>query len=398
MTKQTTLLLGVIVFLLYSSTLRGATPVSQEEDSIRNSVVGYLMKKKMPKAVNVDLHLRSSFNARFNSGDADTDEASFRFDHIMIGIYGNVTDKLSYMYRQRLNRVGAAFETENVSGTIDYAYLRYQLNPRFAVTAGRQALFVGGFEYNEYPIDVYDYSGITNNITCYLTGVNVAYSPRSNQEIGFQILNNRAGSMEEAFGVIPEGVKRPYAPLYYSLAWNSNYADNKVQLRYAATTGELAKGKWAFMISGGQMANFGKVNVFLDVLYHRSAIDYLGVIRRMATDGEGAAWGGIARSVEYLTFVSDVNYRFLPKWNIHLKGFYDRASVYKENGIFSKGNYLSSWGYQGGIEFFPMADSNLHLFLNATGKVYENIRKENIVNQEDQFRVSLGVVYRLPVM
>lgn len=397
MTKRTTLFLGIIRFLLYSTTLLGATQV-EKEDSIRRSVVGYLMKKKMPEAVNVDLHLRSSFNARFNSSEADKDEASFRFDHVMIGIYGNITDKLSYKYLQRLNRGTQAFETENLSNTIDYAYLRYQLNPRFAVTAGRQALFVGGFEYNEYPINIYDYSGITNNITCYLTGVNIAYSPRSNQEIGFQILNNRAGSMEEAFGQIPEGVERPYASLYYSLAWNSNYADNKIRLRYAATTGELAEGKWVFMISGGQMVDLGKVNVFLDVLYHRSGIDHLGVIRRMAMNADGTAWDGIARSVEYLTFVSEANYRFLPKWNIHLKGFYDRASVYKENEAFSKGNYLSSWGYQGGIEFFPMADSNLHLFLNATGKVYKNIHKENIVNQKDQFRISLGFVYRLPIL
>lgn len=397
MTKQIMLFLGIVGCLLYSTTLSGATQV-EKEDSLRKSVVGYLMKKKMPEAVNVDLHLRSAFNARFHSGESDKDEASFRFDHVMIGIYGNITDKLSYKYLQRLNRGTQAFETENLSNTIDYAYLRYQLNPRFAVTAGRQALFVGGFEYNDYPINIYDYSGITNNITCYLTGVNIAYSPRNNQEISFQILNNRPGSMEEAFGQIPEGVERPYAPLYYSLAWNSNYADNKVRLRYAATTGELAEGKWVFMISGGQMVDLGKMNIFLDVLYHRSSIDHLGVIRKMATDGNGSAWDGIARSVEYLTLVSEANYRFLPKWNIRVKGFYDRASVYKENEVFSKGNYLSSWGYQGGIEFFPMADDNLHLFLNATGKVYKDIRKENIVNPEDQFRVSLGFAYRLPIL
>ncbi len=397
MTKQSMLFLGIVGCLLYSTTLSGATQI-EKEDPLRKSVVGYLMKKKMPEAVNVDLHLRSAFNARFYSAESDKDEASFRFDHVMIGIYGNITDKLSYKYLQRLNKGAQAFETENLSNTIDYAYLRYQLTPQFAVTGGRQALFVGGFEYNDYPINIYDYSGITNNITCYLTGVNIAYSPRSNQEIGFQILNNRAGSMEEAFGQIPEGVERPYAPLYYSLAWNSNYADNKVRLRYAVTTGELAEGKWVFMISGGQMVNLGKVNIYLDVLYHRSGIDHLGVIRRMATDGNGNAWNGIARSVEYLTLVSETNYRFLPKWNIHLKGFYDRASVYKENEVFSKGNYLSSWGYQGGIEFFPMADDNLHLFLNATGKVYKDIRKENMVNPKDQFRISLGFVYRLPIL
>lgn len=397
MAKHIPHLFVMIGFLLCSSTALGASR-PETEDSLRQSVVGYLTKKKMPQAIHVDLHLRSALHAKFNSGSADADEAAFRFDHIMIGMYGNITDKLSYKYLQRLNRGTQAFETENLSGTIDYAYLRYQLNRQFAVTAGRQALFVGGFEYNEYPIDVYDYSGISNNITCYLTGVNLAFALRSNQEFAFQIINNRAGTMEEAFGKIPAGIERPFAPLYYSLAWNSHYSDGKVQLRYAATAGELAKGKWVFMIGGGQMVDLGKFNLFLDVLYHRSAIDHLGVIRRMGIQEDGEAWDGIARSVEYLTLVSEANYRFLPKWNIHLKGFYDRASVYRENGIFTKGNYLSAWGYQGGIEFFPMADSNLHLFLNATGKVYKDMQVKNRVKQEDQFRVSLGFVYRLPVL
>lgn len=397
MAKYNILLLGIIGCLFYSTRVHGALQ-PEAEDSTRQSVVGYLLKKKAPEALHVDLHLRAAFHAKFNSGVADRDEASFRFDHIMIGIYGNITDKLSYKYLQRLNKGTRAFEVENLSGTIDYAYLRYQLDRRWAVTAGRQALFVGGFEYNEYPINIYDYSGITNNITCYLTGVNVAYSPRTNQEIAFQILNNRAGSMQEAFGRLPEGIERPFAPLYYSLGWNSNYADNKVQLRYAATAGELAKGKWVFMLSGGQMLNVGKFNVFLDILYHRAAIDHLGVVRQLIVNDQGTVWDGIARSVEYFTCVSEANYRFLPKWNIHVKGFYDRASVYKENGRFEKGNYLSSWGYQGGIEFFPMADSNLHLFLNATGKVYKAIRRENKVNPEDLFRVSVGFVYRLPLL
>ena len=369
-----------------------------DNDTLRNSVVGYLLQKKMPKSVNVDLHMRAAFHANFPSAVTGEDEAAFRFDHVMIGIYGNITEKLSYKYLQRLNKGTKAFETENLSGTIDYAYIRYQIDPRFAVTAGRQALFVGGFEYNEYPIDVYDYSGVTNNITCYLTGVNLFYAPRSNQEIGIQVVNNRAGSVEEAFGRIPEDVERPWAPLYYSLAWNSHYADNRLQLRCAATAGELMKGKWVFMISGGQQVDIGKFSAFLDILYHRSAIDHLGVIRRMVTDGEGNAWDGIAESVEYLTLVSEVNYRFLPRWNIHLKGFYDRASAYKKKDIFEEGNYLSSWGYQGGIEFFPMADRNMHLFLNATGKTYKDIHIKNRITPKDQFRISLGFVYRLPVL
>lgn len=52
----------------------------------------------------------------------------------------------------------------------------------------------------------------------------------------------------------------------------------------------------------------------------------------------------------------------------------------------------------GGIEFFPMGDRNMHLFLNATGKTYKDIHIKNMANSKDQFRISAGFVYRLPVL
>lgn len=397
MMKSIASLLGIIGLLFHAHAVKAASH-AEKEDPRQNSVIGYLMKKKVPSAINVDLHMRASFHGKFNSGASEVDEAAFRFDHLMLAIYGNITDKLSYKYLQRFTKEGKFFETENLPSTIDYAYLKYQLTPRLSTTVGKHVLFVGGFEYNQYPINLYESSGINNNIACYLTGVNMLYSPSKSQEIGFQIVNNRLGSLAETFGRIPEGVERPFAPLYYSLAWNSSYAGNKLLLRYAATTGELVKGQWGFMISGGQMLDLGKFNLYLDVLYNRSGIDHLSVIRKMAVLEDGTSWDGIARSVEYLTLVSEANYRFLPKWNLHLKGFYDRASVYKANGLFEKGNYLSSWGYVGGIEFFPMADDNLHLFLIAAGKTYHRVHKANMMNPNDQFRVSLGFVYRLPAL
>lgn len=368
-------------------------------DQKRKSVVSYLAKKDMPKAVNVDLHLRADFRAELPRESDGKNQASFKFDHIMIGLHGDITDKLSYVYRQRLNSGGVkAFELENLRNSIDYAYLAYKFNDKFSVWAGRQALFVGGFEFYQAPIDVYEYSGIDNNITCYLTGASFMYSPRANQEFGIQVMNNRAGSIEEAFGRISDGFKAPGAPLYYGLAWNSHYFDKKLELRYGAVAGELLKGKWGFMINGGQKLNLGKFDIYLDVLYDRSAVDYLGVIRRMARTQDGLAWDGMAQCAQYVSVISECNYRFKPRWNIRLKGFYDYGSIYEANGPFEKGTYISAWGYQGGIEYYPMADNNLHIYLNAIGKAYKDFGIANMETPRDRVRVSLGFVYCLPVL
>lgn len=382
------------LLLLFSSPLSANETADTPE---RKSLVEHIAGKDMPESINFDLHMSSMFNV---NPDAKGEEnvASFHFKHLMVDIYGNITDKLSYKYLQRINKSGATYRFENLANTIDFAYLKYQFHPKASITAGRHALYVGGFEYAEYPVNIYDYSLITNNIDCFLTGASVMFNPTPTQEVGVQVLNNRHGSSAEAYGAIPEGMESTRVPLYYSLAWNGNFCNDNIRLRYAVTTGEQMKGKWMMLIGGGQRFFINKFDIFLDALYQRAAVDRLGVIRKMGIRPNGSAWDGLARNVEYLSVIAEANYRFLPQWNIRAKAFYDRASVYEDYAIFSKGNYLSGWGCQAGIEFFPMKDNNLHIFLNATGRFYKEINNKLLLNPDDSFRLSLGFIYRLPVL
>ncbi len=114
------------------------------------------------KSVDLSLHLRPAYHAQFDGTPMEFESGGFKFDHVMIDLGGQLTPKLSYRYLQRLNKVSPIFTKENLPSTIDYAYLIYAFNERFSMTAGKQALSIGGFEYNKYPVDVYDYSGISN--------------------------------------------------------------------------------------------------------------------------------------------------------------------------------------------------------------------------------------------
>ena len=51
-----------------------------------------------------------------------------------------------------------------------------------------------------------------------------------------------------------------------------------------------------------------------------------------------------------MSLVAKVNYRFLPKWNVFVKGMYETASVFKATGDIEKGKYRTSYGYLTGIE------------------------------------------------
>ncbi len=380
--KKNYVLTIVLILTCFWGHLSGSSLFAQSSDEI-------------PKSVDLSLHLRPAYHAQFNGTPLEFENGGFKFDHIIVDVGGRVTPKLSYRYLQRLNKVSPIFTKENLPSTIDYAYLKYALNNLFSITAGKQALSVGGFEYNKYPVDVYDYSGISNYITCYLTGMQVAFTPVQNQEFSFQIVNNRMGTWREAIGTpqIGSQLEAPTLPLYYSLGWNSNYLDNALQLRYAANITSPAKGKTLVMVSGGQMWQSGPFNIYIDAFFQHSEIDYLGGIRNLTISPQN-----VVENVNYFSLLGEANYRIQPQWNILLKCFYNNFSTYKSSIFLDKGNCLTSWNYQGGIEFYPMKDDNLHLFLIATFKNYLEPAVAQVITPDDSFRISAGFIYRIPVV
>lgn len=374
--------------------LSAATLFEQTENEETSSTTSSNEDKKT-KSLNLSLHLRSAYHSNFAGKPMKFQDAGFRFDHVMIDFNGHVTPKLSYRYLQRLNKVSPIMSKENLPTTIDYAYLKYAFNDRFSMTAGKQVLIAGGFEYNKYPIDVYDYNGITSHIACYLNGLQVAYTPSESQELLFQIVNNRLASWEEAIGTPQQGLQleAPTIPLYYSLGWNSNYFDNALQLRYGVNFTQPAKGKNLFMVSGGQLWQSGPFSIYFDFMYQRSEVDYLGAIRNLTSNPQN-----VVEYVDYLTLLGEINYRFTPKWNLLLKSIYNNYSIYKSGNYLEKGNCLKSLNYQAGIEYYPMGDDNLHLFLTTTLKNYNNPTIADVMTPENTFRLSAGFVYRLPVL
>ena len=60
---------------------------------------------------------------------------------------------------------------------------------------------------------------------------------------------------------------------------------------------------------------------------------------------------------------------------------------------------ITSWGYMGGLEYYPLKDNNLHFFLNYIGRSfdYSDRAKTFGVGNSNPQRISLGMVYRLPV-
>ena len=162
---------------------------------------------------------------------------------------GNLNSWLSYRYRQRLNRSNeGGGMIDNIPTSIDYAGIGVKLNDQFSFFAGKQCTAYGGFEFDLNPIDIYQYSDMIENMSNFMTGLNIGYNITPTQQLNLQILNSRNSSFDKTYGITEDSegklpdLKSGKMPLVYTLNWNGNF--NEVfKTRWSASVMSEAKGK-----------------------------------------------------------------------------------------------------------------------------------------------------------
>ena len=354
------------------------------------------VKKKSDK-FNLYLNMQGGFDANFRDG---FEEGTFKMRQLRIEMKGNINNWLSYRYRQRLNRSNdGGGMIDNVPTSIDYAGIGIKLNNRFNLFAGKQCTAYGGIEFDLNPIDIYDSSDMIEIMSNFMTGLNIGYNLTSSQQLNLQILNSRNGSFDSTYGIteneegkLPD-LKSGKLPLVYTLNWNGTFNDI-FKTRWSASILNEAKSKNMYYYALGNELNLDKFNMFLDFMYAQEGIDRNGTITGIV----GRPGGHNVFDTGYLSVVTKLNYRFLPKWNVFVKGMYETASVTKSTEDIAKGNYRTSWGYLAGVEYYPM-ETNLHFFLTYVGRSYNFTSRAKILGQEDYStnRISVGFIWQMPV-
>ena len=345
------------------------------------------LKKKSDK-FNFFLNMNGSFDAM----DVESEKSGkFNMRQLRIEAKGQVNDWLSYRWRQRLNRPNNGGDNiDNLPTSIDIAGIGVKLNDKWSLFAGKQCANYGGVEFDLNPIEIYEYSDMIENMSNFMTGVNIGYDATPNHQFNFQVLNSLNGSFVDTYGNVP--VEMTKLPLVYTLNWCGNF-NNVFKTRWSASIMNQAKDKNMTYIALGNELSLGKFGMFLDFMYSKEDIDRKRIMTNML--GGGAS----LPSAEYMSIVTKLNYRFKPNWNVFVKGMYETASLGKnietEGGEeFEKGKYRTSLGYLAGLEYYPMENSNLHFFLTYVGRKYNYTSKVDLKDY-DTNRVSVGFIYQL---
>ncbi len=352
---------------------------------------------------NLYFNYAASFQAEHNSL-SDEWGTKFANKQLRLEIKGNLTDKLYYRLRHRLNKATDAKGEDNFAKATDIMMVGYNFNDKLSISGGKMCQIWGGFEFDENPMYIYQYSDMVDNMDNFMAGVTVSYKPIPTQEIAVEISNAYNGKFADEYGDEAVVVNNDEAqvlqksknPLTYIINWNGSFFDGKLNTRWAWGLQTQAKGKYSRMLTLGQQLNLPKFQWYFDYMGAFDDLDRLRIATNelggalVDTDGDGIDNAYLGK-VHYNSFITKANWQFAPSWNLMLKGMYETASVTKMEQF---KNYRKSFGYMGSIEYYPAKQQDFRLFLAYVGRKFDYSTKCGLKDYNTD-RIELGFMYRI---
>lgn len=387
----------ILVSLIFCKTLLCAQePLVNPADSSRTLVERITKNKKSIPSASMNLQFYTSGAAYLTEGKLD--EAAFKLNRVRLEILGTFNECFSYHFRQSFNKYSNPYSLDNLSSSVEYAFVKWDISRKFALTVGKQVMDLGGYEYYVNAIKVREFTDFNNNINCYQAGATGTLRFSPTQELNLQVLNNRSGSDEDTYSYgLPEGVEKTKLPVLSTVNWNGYFFQKVLQLRYAASWGQLARKKNLYYLTAGHIVETGPVIAYIDLMYSREGIDSKGILSNLPdwNDRDPVT----AQNASYFTVIANFDYRVHPNWNIYVKGAYETSGIYEANGIYPEGLYRRTWNAQACLEYFPMKNSELLIFFHLLykGNHLTGVGKSTGALSPDTQRISLGLVYSIPV-
>lgn len=351
---------------------------------------------------NLYFNYAASFQAEHNSL-SDEWGTKFANKQLRIEIKGNLTDKLYYRLRHRLNKATDAKGEDNFAKATDIMMVGYNFNDKLSISGGKMCQIWGGFEFDENPMYIYQYSDMVDYMDNFMAGVTVSYKPIPTQEIAVEISNSYNGKFADEYGdeavVVnndeAHALQKSKNPLTYIINWNGSFFDGKLNTRWAWGLQTQAKGKYSRMLTLGQQLNLPKFQWYFDYMGAFDDLDRLKIATNELRDAldvdDGDAGNVYLGKVHYNSFITKANWQFAPSWNLMLKGMYETASVTKMERF---KNYRKSFGYMGSIEYYPAKQQDFRLFLAYVGRKYDYSTKCGLKDYNTD-RIELGFMYRI---
>ena len=345
------------------------------------------------KALNIYFNFQSSFDV-VNDNISNETNVGFKARQLRLEIKGDLTDKIFYRFRHRLNKATDAKSLDNLAKATDLMYAGYHVNDQFTVIAGKQCQTWGGFEFDTNPMNIYEYSDFIENMDNFMLGANFIYTPNKNHEFNVQITDSRNKKFDDEYGDLSaQNITASTSPLTYIVNWNGNFLDGKLQTRWAYGIQTEAKNKYSKMITLGQKLNLEKFQLAFDYMRANEDLDRLQIASSEAAPYLTPNNLKFFENVTYNTFILRADFPVTPQINIFGLGRYETSSVDKIDAL--KNDFRKVYHYTGGLEYSPFQDQDLKLFAAYVGKSVKFSDQLNLLKDYNSNRFSIGLMYRI---
>ncbi len=349
-----------------------------------------------------NVYLNTAASAQVETDNEHEWSTGFKNKHLRLEIKGNLTDKLYYRFCYRMTNSNVARSEDNFARSTDVVMIGYRFSDKLSVEAGKIFQPLGGYEVDENPIYIYEYSDLTGGLECYLGGVVVNYKPIPTQEFVVGVTNAHNDKFADVYGdnsLAIEGdgtqnriLEKTRIPLGYSLGWNGSFLNNRLFTRWSWGIEGEARHKYSRMLILGQKLNLDRLQWYFDYMYQNDGLDRFGLASREVRDFFPAVGGEVWMSdVHYTSFITKLNWQFAPQWNLMLKGMYETASVTKVDRF---KDFRKSYGYVGSVEYYPVKSQDFRVFLAYVGR--KVTYKDGVgLDKYNTNRIELGFKYRI---
>ncbi len=349
-----------------------------------------------------NVYLNTAASAQVETDNEHEWSTGFKNKHLRLEFKGNLTDKLYYRFCYRMTNSNVARSEDNFARSTDVVMIGYRFSDKLSVEAGKIFQPLGGYEVDENPIYIYEYSDLTGGLECYLGGVVVNYKPVPTQEIVVGVTNAHNDKFADVYGdnsLAIEGdgtqnriLEKTRIPLGYSLGWNGSFLNNRLLTRWSWGIEGEARHKYSRMLILGQKLNLDRLQWYFDYMYQNDGLDRFGLASREVRDFFPAVGGEVWMSdVNYTSFITKLNWQFAPQWNLMLKGMYETASVTKVDRF---KDFRKSYGYVGSVEYYPVKSQDFRVFLAYVGR--KLTYKDGVgLDKYNTNRIELGFKYRI---
>ena len=304
-------------------------------------------------------------------GDEIYDASGFKARYFNLRMDGQIAPKFTYSWRQRFSRPNA--DASFVNST-DWLHLTYRPDANWAISAGKQVVLIGGWEYDRAPIDIYYCSEYWNNVNCFALGASVAYTTnKGNETFTFQICQSPYDKMSNNFD---DGDKLGdlYAYNLYYMGSHGSYT-----ALHSVNFSAYAPGKYAAYVVLGNQFKSGNATLQFDIMNRGISAEEL--------------------LFKNFSIMTEFSYLFGERVNAFAKVTYDKVGDDYTPGLFVYPNTdIKRIG--GGIEFYPMGHlGNRDVRLHAA-YVYNMGKNGNLggVAQDKGSFFTFGLTWRIDAL